>query len=97
MEKNVGGLLIGAVLNIRPDLFKAAVAGVPFVDVVTTMLDPTIPLSNSEWEVFYFSFPIISGICLPNLLFEKLQEDAFIYTFILKALDMIPASGSRQS
>jgi oligopeptidase B len=42
---------MGAVLNMRPDLFKAAVAGVPFVDVVTTMLDPTIPLTTAEWEV----------------------------------------------
>ncbi|KAG4398150.1 hypothetical protein AAZX31_10G273800 [Glycine max] len=48
--RSAGGLLIGAVLNMRPDLCKAAVAGVPFVDVVTTMLDPTIPLTTSEWE-----------------------------------------------
>jgi len=52
--RSAGGLLIGGVLNMRPDLFKAAVAGVPFVDVVTTMLDPTIPLTTSEWEVNFF-------------------------------------------
>lgn len=49
--RSAGGLLIGAVLNMRPDLFKSAVLGVPFVDVLTTMLDPTIPLTTSEWEV----------------------------------------------
>jgi oligopeptidase B len=47
---SAGGLLIGAVLNLRPELFTAAVAHVPFVDVVTTMSDPTIPLTVGEYE-----------------------------------------------
>ncbi|KAM3320589.1 protease 2-like isoform X2 [Capsicum chacoense] len=149
--RSAGGLLIGAVVNMRPDLFKAAVAGVPFVDVVTTMLDPTIPLTTSEWEEwgdprkeeFYYymksyspvdnvkaqNYPdilVTAGLNDPrvmysepakfvaklrdmktddNLLlfkcemgaghfsksgrFEKLQEDAFTYTFVLKALNML--------
>ncbi len=47
---SAGGLLIGAVLNMAPELFRGATTHVPFVDVVTTMLDETIPLTTAEWD-----------------------------------------------
>ncbi|MGD9852978.1 MAG: S9 family peptidase [Nitrospirales bacterium] len=50
MGGSAGGLLIGAVINMRPDRFQGVVAQVPFVDVVTTMLDPDIPLTTGEYD-----------------------------------------------
>lgn len=60
--RSAGGLLMGAIANMAPDLFQVIVPGVPFVDVVTTMLDESIPLTTLEWdewgnphhEEFYF-------------------------------------------
>ncbi len=50
MGGSAGGLLMGAILNMNPELFNGVVAAVPFVDIMTTMLDETIPLTTSEYD-----------------------------------------------
>jgi len=79
---SAGGLLMGAIVNLRPNLFKAVVADVPFVDVVTTMLDETIPLTVIEFDEWgnpkeeeyywylksYSPYDNVQAIEYPNLL-----------------------------
>lgn len=50
MGGSAGGLLMGAIVNMEPALYKGVIAGVPFVDVVTTMMDESIPLTTFEWD-----------------------------------------------
>jgi len=50
MGGSAGGLLMGAIMNMAPELYKGIVAAVPFVDVVTTMLDDSIPLTTGEYD-----------------------------------------------
>ncbi|WP_200976155.1 S9 family peptidase [Echinicola sp. 20G] len=50
MGGSAGGLLMGVIINLRPDLYKGVIAAVPFVDVVTTMLDESIPLTTGEFD-----------------------------------------------
>lgn len=67
--RSAGGLLVGAVCNLSPQSFKAAVADVPFVDVMNSMSDPTIPLTVTEWvrqhththddDVHIVSYPVM--------------------------------------
>jgi oligopeptidase B len=82
MGGSAGGLLMGAVMNMRPDLYKGIIAAVPFVDVVTTMLDSSIPLTTNEYDEWgnpndkaYFDYMLayspydhIEGKNYPNLL-----------------------------
>ena len=79
---SAGGLLVGAVMNIAPELYNGMIAAVPFVDVVTTMLDETIPLTTSEYDEWgnpneeefynyilsYSPYDNVSKINYPNLL-----------------------------
>jgi oligopeptidase B len=87
---SAGGLLMGAVANMRPDLFKAVIAQVPFVDVMNTMLDASLPLTTSEYiewgnpnekEAFdymikYSPYENVKAQNYPNMLIETSLNDS---------------------
>src|ERR1043166_230799 len=82
MGRSAGGLLMGSISNLRPDLFRGIVADVPFVDVVTTMLDLSIPLTTGEYDewgnpeqkeyydymLWYSPYDNVEAKAYPNLL-----------------------------
>jgi oligopeptidase B len=82
MGGSAGGLLVGTVINMAPELFNGAIAAVPFVDIVTTMLDETIPLTTGEYDEWgnpnekeyydymlsYSPYDNVKAIKYPNLL-----------------------------
>jgi oligopeptidase B len=88
--ESAGGLLMGAVLNLRPDLFKAALVGVPFVDVMNTMLDESLPLTVTEFEewgnpkekpafdymITYSPYDNIEAKAYPNMLVRTSFNDS---------------------
>jgi oligopeptidase B len=87
---SAGGLLMGAVLNMRPDLFHAAIVGVPFVDVINTMLDESLPLTVPEFEewgnpkekaafdymISYSPYDNIEAKAYPNMLVRTSFNDS---------------------
>ena len=87
---SAGGLLMGAVLNMRPDLFHAAIVGVPFVDVINTMLDESMPLTVPEFEewgnpkkeaefdymITYSPYDNIAAKAYPNMLVRTSFNDS---------------------
>ncbi len=92
---SAGGLLIGAVLNMRPELFKVAIAHVPFVDVLNTMLDESLPLTVGEFEEWgnprnkadyeymatYSPYDNVAARAYPTLLVKSAYNDSQVMYF----------------
>ncbi|HUD64907.1 MAG TPA: S9 family peptidase [Candidatus Sulfotelmatobacter sp.] len=88
--RSAGGLLMGSVLNLRPDLFHAALVGVPFVDVMNTMLDESLPLTVGEFEewgnpkekaafdymITYSPYDNVEAKAYPNMLVKTSFNDS---------------------
>ncbi len=95
MGGSAGGLLMGAIINMAPELYKGVVASVPFVDVVTTMLDDSIPLTTGEYDEWgnpnekkyydymksYSPYDQVSAKSYPNLLVTTGLHDSQVQYF----------------
>jgi oligopeptidase B len=95
MGGSAGGLLMGAIVNMRPELFKGVVTRVPFVDVITTMLDESIPLTTGEYDEWgnpnekeyyeyilsYSPYDNVEAKAYPNLLITTGLHDSQVQYF----------------
>ena len=85
---SAGGMLMGAVLNQRPDLFRCAVLEVPFVDVLNTMLDASLPLTPIEWPEW--GDPVHDADAFARILsycpYENIREQAYPPMFVTAGL-----------
>ena len=84
--RSAGGLLIGSVINMRPELFNFAILGVPFVDVINTMMDDKLPLTTGEYEEWgdvrkkkYFDY-IVKYSPYDNIDYCKNYPNIYIYS-----------------
>ena len=82
---SAGGLLVGAAANLAPELFAGVLAGVPFVDALTSMLDPTLPLTVTEWDEWGnpLDDPEVYGYMRSYSPYENVADDASGYPRIL--------------
>ena len=87
--RSAGGMLMGAVTNLRPDLFKAVIAQVPFVDVINTMLDASLPLTTAEY-IEWGNVVLVVELVLAGMSgFPAPWRAALIATFVVAALHAI--------
>jgi oligopeptidase B len=82
---SAGGLLVGAAANLAPELFAGVLAGVPFVDALTSMLDPTLPLTVTEWDEWGDPLhdPEVYAYMRSYTPYENVADDASRYPRIL--------------
>ncbi|KAJ3123056.1 hypothetical protein HK098_002239, partial [Nowakowskiella sp. JEL0407] len=91
--RSAGGLLIGAVVNMRPELFRAALTEVPFVDVINTMFDPSIPWTAFEYEEWgnpndYDIYQVMKTYCpYTNIQGDVLRKDGYPHMLVVGGMN----------